>query len=187
MCAQEAHGQLGLDLVLLVPVGEAPHRSIEADPGGETRARMCELSVAGDDRLAVSRLELDRPGPSYTSDTLAGFHEREPDDTLVLVLGADQAVTLPRWHEPEEVLSLAVVAVAEREGSRRDEVRSAVAGLPGAERVGFFDMPRIDISSSMVRERAHVGRPVRYLVPDAVSELIEQRALYRTPAGMVAE
>lgn len=185
VCAQEAHDQLGLDRVVLVPVGEAPHRAVEDDPGGTVRAEMCERAVARDHRLSVSRLELERPGPSYTVDTLRAFHEESPSDTLVLILGADQAARLPRWHAPEEVLRLAVVAVAERAGARREEVRSAVEGLAGAERIGFFHMPRIDISSSFVRERAAVGRTVRYVVPDAVAALIEERGLYYRASAAV--
>lgn len=187
VCAQEAHEQLALDRLLLVPVGEAPHRPVEADPGGKLRARMCELAVEGDERFEVSRIELERGGPSYTADTLRALTALSPQDRHVLVLGADQAASLPEWHRPEEVLSLAVVAVAEREGARRAEVSRAVAELHGSERVGFFHMPRMDISSTMVRERAAAGRPVRYLVPDAVAQLISEHGLYRSRSGVGAQ
>ncbi len=187
LCAQEAHEQLALDAVVLMPVGEAPHRAVEDDPGGTIRAELCERAVAGDDRFSVSRIEVERPGASYTLETLRTLEQHEPDDSRVLIMGADQARTLPDWHEPEEVLRRAVVAVAERDGRRRDEVRRATAGLRGAERIGFFDMPRIDVSSTLVRDRARRGRPIRYLVPDAVAELIEQRGLYRVSATVAAD
>lgn len=180
VCAQEAHEQLGLDRLLLVPVGEAPHRTVADDPGGPVRAELCDRAVDADPRFEVSRMEVERAGPSYTLDTLRALRRRSPDDGLVLVLGGDQAASLPRWHEPEEVLALAVVAVAERGDARREQVRSAVAALRGGERVGFFDMPRIDVSSTLVRERAERGRPIRYLVPDAVADLIFERGLYRS-------
>ena len=184
VCAQEALAQLRLDSVLFVPVGEAPHRAVEADPGAKVRAELCERAVAGDGRFAVSRMEVDRAGPSYTVDTLRELHERrDPEPSFVLILGSDQAMTLTEWHEPEEVLRLAVVAVAEREETRRTQVKDAVADLPGSERLGFFDMPRIDVSSTLVRERVRVGRPIRYLVPEAVVEAIEDRGLY---SGAVA-
>jgi nicotinate-nucleotide adenylyltransferase len=187
VCAQEAHEQLGLDRVVLMPVGQAPHRSAQDDPGGDVRALMCERAIEGDPRFAVSRIELERAGPSYTVDTLRSMREQAPDDALVVILGADQAAALPRWHEPEEVLRLAVVAVAEREDAGRERVRQALSRLQGADRVGFFSMPRIDVSSTLIRERARVGRPVRYLVPDGVAETIAERALYRTPAPVGAD
>ena len=187
VCAQEAHEQLGLDRVVLVPVGEAPHRSVAEDPGGDVRAEMCERAVTKDDRFEVSRVEVERPGPSYMADTLRAIEKRSPDDSIVLIMGADQAETLPRWHEPEEVLRRAAVAVAEREGRRRDRVRGAVAELPGSDRVGFFEMPRVDISSTLVRDRARLGRPVRYLVPDGVAELIAELGLYRAGAPVAAD
>ena len=182
MCAQEAHGALGLDVVVLVPVGEAPHRVIEADPGAETRVQMCDFAISTDARLALSRIEVDRDGPSFTSDTLRLLRERSPADDLVLILGADQATALPEWHEPETVLELARVAVAAREGIEREAVVRRLAGLAGHERVEFFDMPRLDISSSLVRGRAASGRPIRYLVPDKVADFIEAEGLYGASA-----
>lgn len=184
VCAQEALTQMRLDSVTLVPVGQAPHRLVEDDPGAEVRAEMCERAVRADERFAVSRAEVERPGPSYTLDTLRALSS---EDSHVLIMGADQAASLPGWHEPEEVLELAVVAVAEREETRRAEVRNAVAGLRGADRIGFFDMPRIDVSSTLVRRRAALGQPIRYLVPDEVAELIQKRALYTDPAPVAAE
>ncbi len=184
VCAQEALTQMRLDSVTLVPVGQAPHRSVEDDPGAEARAEMCERAVRADERFAVSRAEIERPGPSYTLDTLRTLSS---EDSHVLIMGADQAASLPEWHEPEQVLELAVVAVAEREETRRAQVREAVAGLRGADRIGFFDMPRIDVSSTLVRRRVGLGQPIRYLVPDAVAELIAGRGLYSGAAAVAAE
>jgi nicotinate-nucleotide adenylyltransferase len=179
VCAQEAHAQLGLDVVVLMPVHTPPHKEITDDPGSETRLELCRLAVEGDERLATSRLELDRPGPSYTVDTLRAVHEREPHDELTLIVGGDMAQTLPSWHEPEKVLSLARLAVAERGAAVRDDIAHRIAGLGGPDRIDFFDMPRIDISSSFVRRRTAHGEPIRYLVPDAVAEAIGERGLYR--------
>ena len=185
ICAQEAMVALELDSVMFVPVGQAPHRDIEQDPGGAARLEMCELAAGGDERFEVSRIELDREGPSYTVDTLRQLRERSPDDELVLILGGDQASALASWHEPEEVLSLATVAVVERTGWHREAIAVKIARLRGAAAVRFFDMPRIDVSSTLVRRRAQQGRPIRYLVPDAVADYIEAKGLYRVsaPAG----
>jgi nicotinate-nucleotide adenylyltransferase len=178
VCAQEARTQLELDRVVLVPVGEAPHRVLEEDPGPEARFALTELAVEGDPDLTVSRIELDRPGPSYTSDTLAALHEAAPDDELTLILGGDQAAALPAWHEPERVLELAQVAAVERVDWARDTIMRSLAGLAGAERLRFVDMPLIEISSSDLRRRAASGLPLRYLVPDRVAGLIAERGLY---------
>jgi nicotinate-nucleotide adenylyltransferase len=178
VCAQEAFVQLELDRVLFVPTGQPPHRELEADPGAEARLEMVELAVADDERFAVSRVELDRQGPSYTSDTLRALGEASPEDELFLILGGDQAASLPTWHEPEEVLSLATVAVVERSNWSRHAIGIKVARLRGVERIRYLDMPLIQISSSAIRRRAAEGRPIRYLAPDKVASHIEANGLY---------
>jgi nicotinate-nucleotide adenylyltransferase len=173
-------------VVRFVPVGEAAHRELEGDPGAEMRGRVCQAAVADDERFEMSRVELDRDGPSFTLDTLRAMRESTPQDELVLILGADQASRLREWREPEEVLRLATVAVAAREGMEHEAVLRRLDGLEGHERIELFDMPRLDISSSLVRERARAGRPLRYLVPDAVDRLIEAEGLYRSPTPAAA-
>ena len=180
VCAQEALVQLGLERVLLVPAGEPPHKAVEAEPGVEHRVAMCEAAVADDARLGVSRADVDRAGPAYTVELLRTLHAATPDDELTFIVGGDMAHSLPSWRDPDGVLALARLAVAEREGVRREDITGRLAGLNGApERVAFFDMPRMDISSSLLRRRAAVGRPLRYLVPDRVAAYIEREGLYR--------
>jgi nicotinate-nucleotide adenylyltransferase len=178
IAAQEAYSQLDLDVVVWVPVGDAPHRVVEGDPGAEARFAMVELAIVGDERFRASRIELEREGPSYTADTLNQLREREPQDELFLILGGDQALALPTWHEPERVLEHATLAVFERGSSNRNAVAIKVARLKGADRVRFLEMPRIDISSTMVRRRAAAGKPIRYLVPDKVANFIGAQNLY---------
>jgi nicotinate-nucleotide adenylyltransferase len=180
VCAQEAWSQLGLDRVLLVPVHTPPHKEAPEDPGVEARVRLCELAVEGDPRLAVSRIDADVPGPSYTVDTLRGLHERHPEHDLTFIVGGDVARSLPAWRQPEAILELAEFGVAERESDGRAAIEAAVAGIPGAGmRLRFFDMPRMDVSSTLVRRRAAEGRPIRYLVPDLVAAAIERTGMYR--------
>lgn len=188
VCAQEAHRALGLDIVVFVPVGDPPHRELADDPGREARLTMCEYAISADGRFRLSRAEIDREGKSYTADTLREFRERAPEDELVLILGADQAGALPAWHEPEVVAAhVATIGVAEREGITREEVTARVAEVPGAaEKLAFFDMPRIDVSSSLVRERAAAGLPIRYLVPDKVAGYIGAQSLYGASAPVGA-
>ena len=179
VCAQEAHTQLGLDRVVFIPVHQPPHKEVESDPGVDHRVALCRRAVADDRRFVVSRLEADTPGRSYTVDTLRGLHESSPGDELTFIMGGDMAYSLSTWHEPEAVLSLATLGVAEREGVGRSDIREHLAGLAGADRIRFFDMPRIDISSSQIRRRVAAGQPLRYLVPDAVAEYIVSEGLYR--------
>jgi nicotinate-nucleotide adenylyltransferase len=187
VCAQDALDQLELDRVVLMPVHTPPHKEVLLDPGGEVRLHLCELAVDGEDDVSASRLELDRPGPSWTVDTLRAIHATAPGDELTFIVGGDQAHGLPTWREPEAILDLATLAVAERAGVRREDVRSRLSGLAGAERVRFFDMPRIDISSSDIRGRVAARRPIRHLVPRAVATYIGERGLYLLPAAATLE
>jgi nicotinate-nucleotide adenylyltransferase len=178
VCAQEALIQLELDKVVFVPVGQAPHRELEGDPGAEERLEMVELATADDERFEVSRAELDREGPSYTSDTLRALREAAPDEELFLILGGDQASTLATWHEPEEVLALATVAVVERISWSRQAIGIKLGRLQGERGIRYLEMPIIQISSSSIRRRAAEGKPIRYLVPDKVAAYIESNGLY---------
>jgi nicotinate-nucleotide adenylyltransferase len=163
-----------------MPVGVPPHKEADDDPGPEVRLALCEAAAATDERLVVSRLEIDRAGPSYTVDTLRAIHATSSGDELTFIVGGDMAASLPEWREPESVLELATLAVAERAENRRAEIAERLRSLRGADQVRFFSMPRIDISSTDVRDRVRAGRPIRYFVPDGVARLIGARGLYRT-------
>jgi nicotinate-nucleotide adenylyltransferase len=149
-----------------------------ADPGPEVRLELCRLAVAGDDRLGVSDVEVRRGGPSYTADTLRELHAQDTGGELTFIVGGDMALSLPSWHEPAEVLRLARLAVAERLGVTRREIEERLAGLGAADRIAFFAMPRLDLSSTDLRRRVAEGLPIRYLVPDAVADAIAARGLY---------
>jgi len=182
VCAQEAHAQLGLDAVLFMPVAVPPHKEATEDPGARHRFELCRLAVRDDERFAVSSLEIERGGPSYTVDTLTALRERHPEDELIFIAGGDMAASLPTWREPERVLELADFAVAERRGAVREDVieRWRALGAAAPREPLFLDMPRVDVSSSEVRRRVREGRPVRYLVPDAVMAYIDAEGLYRS-------
>lgn len=179
VCAQEAHRELALDRVLLVPAAIPPHKPVEHEPGPAHRLAMCRLAAEPDARFAVSTLELERDGPSYTVDTLSQLNRQAPTDELVLIVGGDIAAGLPGWHRAEQVLELATVAIAKRRGTPRGQVERALSGLRGGERARFFEMPRIGISSTMVRRRVRAELPIRYFVPDPVLAYIERHGLYR--------
>ena len=171
-----------MESVVFDPVGQAPHRTIENDPGAEVRLTMCEHATAGDARFGVSRIELDRPGLSYTVDTLRSIRDSSDGAELFFLMGGDQAMALPTWHEPGEVLGLATVAVVERAEHRRAEIAKQVRSIRGDDRAVFVDMPRIDVSSTLVRRRAAAGLPIRYLVPDKVANYIGAESLYSSSA-----
>ncbi|MGN6167586.1 MAG: nicotinate-nucleotide adenylyltransferase [Solirubrobacteraceae bacterium] len=184
VCAQEAHLQLQLDEVLLIPTHSPPHKLLRDDPGPGHRLELCRLAVGGDERFAVSDLEVRRDAPSYTVDTLQELHAIVQDSDLYLILGGDIATGLSQWREPERVLALSTLAVVDREGTPRAAIEAALDHLYGGERAHFFTMPQIAISSTLVRRRLQCRQPVRYLVPDAVIDYIDRHQLYRTaPSG----
>ncbi len=176
--AQEALWQLGLSEVILVPTGEAPHKRILDDPGRELRLAMTRLAAADDPRFAVSTAEVDREGPSYTYETLELLARERGDTELVFVMGADAAVGLESWREPGKVVELARLAVARRAGVSDAEVAAVMRSLDAESRATMLEMPQFGVSSSSVRERAAAGRPLRYLVPEAVARFIEEKEIY---------
>ena len=158
--AHAALESVPLDRVLFVLAKRSPLKERGPVASEGDRLRMLELAIANEPRFAVSRLELDRDGPSYTVDTLERLAGK---DELFLILGSDAIADLPRWKDPDRIARLATLVVAER---------------PGApDRVG--DAPRLDISSRELRARAARGRSLRYLVPEPVLQHIEARGLYR--------
>ncbi len=178
ICAQEAYLQLGLDRVLLMPARMPPHKTVDEEPGPEHRLELCRLAVNGDQRFAVSDLEMKRDGPSYTVDTLEELHSQDPDTEMFLIVGGDVAAGLPQWHEPERVLSLATLAIAKRRGTPRASIEEALGTLRGGDRACFFHMPRVAFSSTMVRDRVRSGQSIRYIVPDGVDHYINEHGLY---------
>jgi nicotinate-nucleotide adenylyltransferase len=186
--ARAAAESLRLERVLLTPVLVPPHKPAKWDPGAEHRLAMCRLAVLGEPRLAVCTLELERPGPSYTVDTLKSIHASDPDAELTLIVGADMAQTLGSWRDPQEILGLARLAVAERDGSTRRVVLDALSPLGRADRIVFLPMPPLDVSSSLVRRRLSSGDPIDELVGPDVARYISEHELYgRQPAGRSPE
>jgi nicotinate-nucleotide adenylyltransferase len=174
--AHEAAEQLGLEQVLLIPNGVAPHREIDPEPGPEVRLEMARLAAAGDELLEALDTEVERGEPSWTFRTLELLHDERPEDEITLLMGADVAESLGSWKNPERVLELAEVGVAARPGSILDEAESVLESLDG--RFETIRMPGLGVSSTRIRRRVGAGRSIRYLVPDPVRELISDRGLY---------
>ena len=181
--AEEAREALGLSVVRFVPAAASPFKPDRDVTDGEHRLAMVEAAIAGTDRFEASRMELDRPAPSYTVDTIeavaAGAHA-----PVWMVLSSEALAGFPRWRSPDRILELARLAVVPRGGFDPLGEAWVRAHFPGREdRFTFLSGPLLPISGSVIRRRAAAGRSVRYLVPDAVASYIAQHELYREPAA----
>ncbi len=176
-----------LGCVHFLPAACPPHKAGPVADGA-TRLEMLRLAVADEDRLAVSDLEIRRPAgaPSYTIDTIDQLRSRQPERPLAMVIGADMLLDLPNWHRAEQVVEAIDFYVLARPGwqeqfdSAFDTIRDRF-GPRHVDRIrdGVIAAPLLEISSTMIRNRLAQGRSVRFLVPDPVASLIEQRRLYR--------
>ena len=137
---------------------------------------MVEAAVRADARFAASSLELERPGPSFTVDTVRALRERLPDMELYLILGVDQYRELSSWHRPEEIVREVTLAVMDRGG---ESARAEFPEIPGLENVVFVPVRRVDVSATEVRGRISEGLDVSGLVPESVHQIIGERNLYR--------
>ena len=186
--AQEVYTRLALDRVWFVPAAQPPHKADHVISPAADRRAMVALAIAGDARFGLSTVELDRSGPSYTSETLALLRaEWGGAARMVLILGWDMLAYLPHWHEPGAVVACAdQIAAVHRPGvaAPEGELARLEALLPElAEKLVVLPAPRLEISSSELRARVAAGLPVRYLTPATVADYIALRGLYReTPA-----
>jgi nicotinate-nucleotide adenylyltransferase len=182
--AEEAREALGLERILFVPAGTPPHKPGQPVSAAEHRLAMVELAIADNAAFELCRVEVNRPGPSYTADTVTQLADleraagREPN--LTVILSVESFHGLPKWHEPERILRLSRLAVVPRGGFPTPErawLADQFRRVP--VRVAFLDAPRLRLSASEVRGRVAAGRSIRYLVPDAVIAYIGDHGLYR--------
>ena len=158
--------------------GEAPHKTIEDDPGAAVRLKLTRLAAEAGDDVEASALEVEREGPSYSYRTLELLAEEEPGRELVILMGADMAASLEAWKSPERVVELARLGVVARQGVGMDEVNEVLGRLGAADRAEIIEMPVCGVSSTLIRERVAAGRPLRHLVPDPVERVIAAEGLY---------
>jgi nicotinate-nucleotide adenylyltransferase len=170
--AEQARADLHLDEVVFIPAGEQPQKSHQTP--AELRYLMTVLATAANPAFSVSRLEIERPGPNYTVDTLRSMRQRRPHDRLYFITGADAILNILTWKDAEECLQLAEFVAATRPGYDLGKLESE--GL--REQVRILDVPALAISSSDVRERFSAGRPVRYLIPLEVEQFARKYRLY---------
>jgi len=179
LVAQEAWYRFELGRVILVPAARNPLKADE--PAGATpdqRLKMLKLVEERDSRFSVDAAELRAGGASYTINTLKRIADNNHGAELHLLLGADAALTLPQWKDVDKYGALCRVVVCDRPGSAslRDQMPAELKAL--GLRLEFMPIPELDVSASDIRKRVRMGRPIRYLVPDAVAEFIHEHRLY---------
>jgi nicotinate-nucleotide adenylyltransferase len=185
--AQEVYARLGLDRIWFIPTGVSPHKLDRPVTPAVHRVAMLERALADDERFGLLTLEVERPGPSYTVDTLRELRAHWGSEAEVtLVLGWDMLLYLPQWREPEAVVaSVDQIAAVHRPNSGTDSALDGVfARLPGLRaKLRTIPFPQLDISGAAIRERVAQGLPVRYLVSNVVSGYISAQGLYTRDEG----
>lgn len=182
--AEAALEALELDKLVVVPSGSPPHKTVSDDPGAETRFALTEAAFGGLARVEVSRIELDREGPSWMVDTLRLIGEANRSSELFLILGEDAALSLPGWKEPEQIVALARIAwVARADGSSTGDVPGVVTSLGASDAPILIQMEPVPVSSTEVRALADADSDLSEFVPLAVAALISGRGLYHRGSG----
>jgi nicotinate-nucleotide adenylyltransferase len=178
--AEEAREALRLDRVLFVPAGEPPHKPPGSVTAVTQRVAMVELAIADNPAFELSRVEVDRSGPSYTVDTVEQLARERAGAELVVILSVETFAELSTWHEADRLFAAARVAVVPREGYPAPDPAWLAAAFPGIEdRVDYLEGPRLGLSSTALRGRVAAGRSIRYLVPPAINAYIKDQQLYR--------
>jgi nicotinate-nucleotide adenylyltransferase len=175
--AEEAVTQFQLDQVVFVPTGQPWMKADREVAPAENRYLMTVVATASNPRFTVSRVEIDREGPTYTVETLRQLATEHPDAELYFITGADAILEIVEWKDPDEALSLAHFIAATRPG--HDLSRLEAAAAEHRPRVSVMKIPALAISSSDIRERVREGRAIRYLLPEGVKSFIEKAGLYR--------
>lgn len=183
LLAETCREACGLDEVWLIPAAIPPHKQDRQLSSGRQRIEMLELAIAGNERLRVSTLEIDRGGVSYTVDTLRAIATAQPGVELFFLMGADSLRDLLTWREPAEICALAWPLVVRRSGAPEPDME-VLRGLVSEQRLAAIrdmqvQMPIIELSGRQLRARFSAGKSLRYRTPRAVEQYIETHGLYR--------
>ena len=179
--ADEVTARLGLAEVLFVPAGQPWLKANTGISAAKHRVQMVRLAIAGKPYFKLSTMEIERSGLTYTVDTIKKLREKlGTDDELFFILGWENLEDLPRWHQPELLISMCRLVAVPRVGCPVPDLGSLEEVIPGvSQRVILLDKPEIDISASVIRERVALGLPISHLVPEAVEKYIREHGLYR--------
>jgi nicotinate-nucleotide adenylyltransferase len=184
VAASEVQSWYDLDEVVFVPTGQPYQKSDREVAPAEHRYLMTVIATASNPRFTVSRVDIDRPGPTYTIDTLQDLARQHPDAELYFITGADALANILSWRSAQEMFELAHFVGCTRPGYIADT--SVLEGMP-SDRVAIVEIPALAISSTECRDRTRRGEPVWYLVPDGVVQYISKHRLYRSEPAAVHE
>jgi nicotinate-nucleotide adenylyltransferase len=182
LMAEMARDSLNLGRVLFVPAGDPPHKQGVAKTPATHRVAMVERAIAGNPHFALSLVDLERPGPHYTTDTVRLIREQYhlAAEACFFIIGGDSLMDLPTWHNTTELVRLCRLAVIHRPAYRPD-LSGLEAAIPGiSTRLDWVEMPLIGVSASEIRAGVRAGQSIRYQVVEAVREYIEEQGLYQT-------
>lgn len=178
--AEEARVRINLERVLFVVAGVPPHKLNEEVTPVEHRLAMVRLAITSNPYFEISTVDVERPGPSYTVDTVSILQERSGQGTeIYFIMGLDSLVELSTWHQPQRLIQLCRLVAAKRPGIQIDaaELETSLPGI--SSRLQIIDMPEVDISSTELQERVREGLPIKYQVPEEVERYINDHGLYR--------
>jgi nicotinate-nucleotide adenylyltransferase len=182
--AEEARVKLNLGKVLFAVAGLPPHKLDEEVTPVEHRVAMVRLGIASNPHFEISLVDVDRPGPSYTVDTISILQEKWGQNAeFFFVMGLDSLVDVPAWHQPRRLIQLCHLVAVARPGFEADmsQLEEAIPGI--SSRMDIINMPEVDISSSDLQLRVREGLPIKYQVPEEVERYIREHELYQQPTG----
>ncbi len=180
IAAEFAAETIGLQLVLFAPMVHPPHRDGKALASIEHRLAMIEMAIADNDRFQLTLVDVERPGPHYSVDTVEILEQQYPNSELYFVMGGDSFKSFPKWHRPNEIVQHCRLAVMRRPSTRPVQPDMHEDVMPGLQhRVDMVEAPPIGISATRVREQLSIGKSVRYLVPNPVLDYVHDNNLYR--------
>jgi nicotinate-nucleotide adenylyltransferase len=179
--AEEARLKLELTRVIFIPTGQPWLKSDRGITAPVHRVEMVKRAIAGNSHFELSTVEVDRPGPSYSVDTLGMLQQQLGSGAkLFFLIGWDSLAEILQWHEPTRLIQLCQLVAVTRPGLSRPDLKSLESSVPGITRsVVWLDIPPIDISSSDIRDRVAKGLSIRGLVPEVVESYIKENKLYR--------
>ena len=179
--AEEAMHQMDLERLLFVLTPDPPHKQDQLITSSAERLLMLEAAIGDNNRFEISRVEIDRPGPHYSVDTVRLLQKELPTAKLIYLMGGDTLGFLPGWSRPEEFIKACYQIGVMRRPDDKVDLAAIELELPGvSEKVQFIEAPLLEIASHQIRRRVAEGRPYRYYVSPAVVEVIKDRGIYRT-------